>query len=137
MDNLKEPQLLIADDDRDFREAISQVFLRRGYTTSLAADGLEALEIVQQNTTIHLILLDVHMPRLSGLEALQRLRYDCKRSVPCILMSALMDDSIVQRARQFEPAALLSKPFSLAVLTTTVESALRSTYGWNLRSGPC
>jgi len=129
---LKEPQLLIADDDRDFRESIGEVFSRRGYSTRLAADGVEALEIVQESSRLHLILLDVHMPRLTGLEALERLRLDQLTDIPCILMSARMDEDIVQQAQQLKIASLLTKPFSLKALTMTVESVLRSSYGWEV-----
>jgi CheY-like chemotaxis protein len=127
-----EPQLLIADDDRDFRESIGEVFSRRGYVTRLAADGVEALEIVQESSTFHLILLDVHMPRLTGLEALEKLRIEQLSAAPCILMSARMDDWIVQQAQQLQISSLLTKPFSLKSLTTTVESVLRSSYGWDI-----
>jgi len=127
-----EPQLLIADDDRDFRESIGEVFSRRGYSTRLAADGVEALEIVQESSRLHLILLDVHMPRLTGLEALERLRLDQLTDIPCILMSARMDEDIVQQAQQLKIASLLTKPFSLKALTMTVESVLRSSYGWEV-----
>lgn len=127
-----EPQLLIADDDRDFRESIGEVFSRRGYSTRLAADGVEALKIVQESSRLHLILLDVHMPRLTGLETLERLRLDQLTDIPCILMSARMDEYIVQQAEQLKISSLLTKPFSLKALTMTVESVLRSSYGWEI-----
>lgn len=127
-----EPQLLIADDDRDFRESLGEAFSRRGYSTRLAADGLEALEIVQESPRLHLILLDVHMPRLTGLEALATLRVERSTDIPCILMSAQMDDQIVLQAQQLQISSLLTKPFSLRSLTMTVESVLRSSYGWEI-----
>lgn len=129
-----EPKLLIADDDRDFRESLGEVFCRRGYETRLAADGQEALEIVTQSTEIHLVILDIHMPRLSGLEALQQIRWTRSSSLPCILMSARMDEKLVLEAQPLKPAGLLTKPFTLRTLTATVESVLRSNYGWNIDS---
>lgn len=127
-----EPQLLIADDDQDFRESLGEVFTRRGYATRLAADGLEALQIIQDSPGLHLILLDVHMPRLTGLETLQRLRVERSLATPCILMSAQMDECIVRQAKQLQISSLLNKPFSLKALTMTVESVLRSSYGWEM-----
>lgn len=127
-----EPKLLIADDDRDFRESLGEVFCRRGYATCLAADGQEALEIVQCSVELHLVILDIHMPRLGGLEALQQLRGSRGASLPCILMSAKLDDSIVREAEPFKPAGLLSKPFTLRTLTTTVETVLHNSYGWKI-----
>lgn len=127
-----EPKLLIADDDRDFRESLGEVFCRRGYETRLAADGQEALEIVAQSNEIHLVILDIHMPRLSGLEALQQIRWNRSSSLPCILMSAKLDEKIVLEAEPLKPAGLLSKPFTLRTLTTTVETVLRTSYGWEI-----
>ena len=66
------PSLLITDDDRDFRETLRDVFEPRGFHTVLASDGVEALEIVRTRE-IHLVLIDMHMPRLSGMEAIDRI----------------------------------------------------------------
>lgn len=127
-----EPKLLIADDDRDFRESLGEVFNRRGFETQLAADGREALEIVRQAGQIHLLLMDVHMPRLSGLEALQELRRLNQQLAPCILMSAKLDDDIVRKAKILQIEEFLAKPFSLSALTATVETVLRRSYGWQI-----
>lgn len=127
-----EPKLLIADDDRDFRESLSEVFVRRGFATQLAADGCEAVEIVQSNCELHLVLLDVHMPRLSGLEALEKIRQLPEHRLPCILMSAQLDDQIVQQAEVLETASVLSKPFTLRDITGTVEQILHASYGWDV-----
>ncbi len=127
-----EPKLLIADDDRDFRESLAEVFERRGYSTRLASDGAEAVEIVQTSHELHLVLLDVHMPRLTGLQALELIRQSVVTSLPCILMSAKLDDSIVQQAHKLQIASVLSKPFKLRDVTTAVENILRASYGWKL-----
>jgi DNA-binding response OmpR family regulator len=122
-----EPQLLITDDDADFRTSLSEALNRRGYRTVMASDGLEALEVIQHNH-IHLALLDVHMPRLDGLGMLRSLR-DMQSTLPCILMSAKLDDTIVQEARQLRTEQLLSKPFSLSVLAETIRNLLSQCYG--------
>jgi len=127
-----EPNLLIADDDRDFRESLGEVFERRGYRTRLAADGCEAVEIVQANSEIHLVILDFHMPRLTGLQVLEQIRLDAAKRLPCILMSAKLDEAIVQQARQLQTASVLAKPFTLKAVTDTVENILRASYGWPL-----
>ena len=70
---LSTPSLLITDDDRDFRETLSEVFDRRGFRTLLASDGEQALDIARRET-VHLLLTDMHMPRLTGLETIRRIR---------------------------------------------------------------
>ena len=125
-----ETKLLIADDDRDFRESLREVFVRRGFKTQLAADGREAVDIVRSQSGLHLVLLDVHMPRLSGIEALGQIRQLVENTLPCILMSAQFDDQIVRQANLLDTASLLSKPFTMRDLTGTVEQILRHAYGW-------
>ncbi len=127
-----EPNILIADDDRDFRESLGEVFARRGYCTRLAADGREAVDIVQNHAGLHLVILDVHMPRLSGLEALTQIRQVVAVTLPCILMSAQLDEVIVRQAEQLNTASVLSKPFTLRDVTGAVELVLAKSYGWKL-----
>ena len=127
-----EPKLLIADDDRDFRESLGEVFARRGYATRFAADGCEAVEIVQSSGELHLMLMDFNMPRLTGLEALQEIRKSSKCDLPCVLMSAQLDDSIVRQAQQLNISGVLSKPFKLRDVTAIVEDILRTCYGWSI-----
>ena len=64
------PSLLITDDDPGFRETLRVVFEPKGFRTLLASDGEEALKIVHSET-VHVVLLDMHMPRLTGLETLR------------------------------------------------------------------
>lgn len=129
---LSTPQLLIADDDRDFRESLSEVFQRRGFCTHLASDGREAIEIVRSRRDLHLVMLDVHMPRLSGLEAFEQIRTVIHRSLPCIIMTAQLDDSIKRRAEELDIRCLLSKPFTMRDITGTVESIMIQAYGWSI-----
>ena len=126
-----EPQLLITDDDRDFRLSLGEALSRRGYKTVLAADGIEAIEVLSSQR-IHLALFDVHMPRLDGLGALQSLR-NTQPSLPCILMSADLDEAIVARAHQLRTHQLLAKPFSLNLLADTIRLLLEQCYGSNPR----
>jgi CheY-like chemotaxis protein len=120
-------QLLITDDDVDFRHTLSDALTRRGYRTCLAADGVEALEVIEQGG-IHLALFDVHMPRLDGLGALASLRQQA-RQLPCILMSAELDDRILETAHALRAERVLPKPFTLAALVESVRSLLDAAYG--------
>jgi CheY-like chemotaxis protein len=123
---LQHPSLLITDDDSSFRETLQFVLERRGYRTLLAADGEEALEILKRSD-VHLALFDMHMPKLTGLETLRRVRQLHLR-LPCILLSARLDDALIQQARLAEAFSVLSKPISRDTLTSTVELAIRRSY---------
>lgn len=127
---LIDPEILIADDDVDFRSALSEAFERRGFRTTLASDGQEALELVRVKTTLHVALLDVHMPRLTGLEALEEIRRLELPSLPCLFMTAQLDEHIQRRAQALAGSQVLSKPFSLQTVTAAVRELLQRTYGY-------
>jgi CheY-like chemotaxis protein len=120
-------QLLITDDDEDFRATLGDALSRRGFRTQLASDGVEALQVIEHGD-IHLALFDVHMPRLDGLGALQSIRKRTPR-LPCILMTAKLDEGIIARANELGAEAILPKPFSLAAVVEAVRRLLETTYG--------
>ena len=126
--NIDTPSLLITDDDRDFRETLREVFASRGFDTVLAEDGQEALQIVRCRH-IHIVLLDMHMPRLTGLETIRRVK-QLRAVVPCILISAKLDEDLAEEARQADAFTSLSKPISLPEMTQTVSHAMRQTFNW-------
>ena len=122
------PTLLITDDDPGFRETLRVIFEPRGFHTLLAGDGEEALEIVHQER-IHLVLLDMHMPKLTGLETLRQLK-EFRAMLPCILLTAQLDDRIVEQARMAHAYSVLSKTLTLRQITGVVFQALQRTYAW-------
>ena len=124
---LTNPSLLITDDDRDFRETLSEVFGLQGYRTILAGDGEEALAILHREQ-IHVVLLDMHMPRLNGLETV-RLARASRIIAPCILLSAALDESLAEAARSVQVFASLAKPVNFRDVSRIVQDALRTTYG--------
>ncbi len=122
------PSILITDDDVAFRSTLSDMLAPCGYELMIAGDGAEALDIVRRRP-IDLLLCDNHMPRLSGLETIAQLR-QLKKALPCILMSAALDDQIMAEAQLLETFSVLMKPVSRKVLRSTIELALFRTYGW-------
>ena len=127
---LETPRLLITDDDRDLRSTIAGLFQSRGLETLEAADGEEALEIVARQP-VHLLLLDMQMPRLNGLETIRRLKQlDLALPLPWILLSGALDEQIISQARAAAAFSILSKPFRLPELTGAVNGALAQAYNW-------
>lgn len=122
------PSLLITDDDRDFRETLGSVFEVRGFRTLLACDGEQALDIACREP-VHLLLTDMHMPRLDGLETIRRIR-QLRSSLPCILLSARFDELLVEEAKRVEVFSFVPKPVSWRDLAQIVSRAMRTTYGW-------
>lgn len=127
--HLETPRLLITDDDRDFRATLSGVLRDRGLETLEAADGEEALDLLNR-CQVHLLLMDMQMPRLTGLETIRRVRQMAIPALPWILISGALDDTIVAEAQAAAAFSVLPKPLRLPQLTSAVRDALRQAYNW-------
>ncbi len=125
---IEAPRLLITDDDAAFRETLRDVFEPRGFQTRVAADGEEALHIVHREE-IHLVLLDMHMPKLTGLETLRLLK-QFKSLLPIILLSAGLDELLIEQARRAQAFSVLPKPVTGRQITGIVRQALKAAYNW-------
>ncbi len=123
------PSILITDDDLSFRDTVRQTLEPYGYRLTMAADGEEALRILERDD-VHLLLLDMHMPKLTGIETVERARH-LKAPMPWILMSARVDDELLEQARRADAFTVLNKPTSRFAITHNVELALRQAYNWN------
>ncbi|NUQ63957.1 MAG: response regulator [Pirellulales bacterium] len=124
------PSLLITDDDSAFRETLQDVFEPQGFRILLAGDGEEALRIVRRET-VHVLLLDMHMPKLTGLETLHLVKR-IKALMPCIILSADLDDLLVEQARRARAFSVLAKPVTRNQITGVVYEALATTYNWRI-----
>ena len=123
-----QPKLLITDDDRSVRETLGRVFGRYGMDTQLATDGVETLRIAKEQE-IHALLIDLHMPQISGLETIRRLR-EQQGELPCILISGAVTDEVQSRAEEVGAFSVLPKPINFSTLLETVRTALHQAYGW-------
>lgn len=119
--------ILLADDDGASRDALRDIVGPLGLRTFLASDGAEALQIVRQEI-IHVALFDVHMPNLTGLEALQLIR-EFNLVLPVILITADSSPRLKQQAFQAHAYSVIPKPVSKNVVVQTVTRALDRAYG--------
>src|SRR5262245_46803040 len=99
--------ILITDDDRGVREALGEIVETRGFRPVLASHGEEAVEIVQHEP-IHLALLDMQMPRLTGLETLQLVR-QINALLPAILITADATLELMRRAFDAQVVSVVPK----------------------------
>lgn len=114
--------ILLVDDDSDIRGAIAKLLSLEGYRIIEAANGLEALDALNTNE-IHLILLDIMMPKLDGLSALMKIRE--KNNLPIIMLSAKSEDTDKVLGLSMGADDYISKPYSPQVLLARVKSQLR------------
>ena len=112
--------VLIADDDAAFRETLGSVLEPLGVRGCWPPT--EKKPWIVHHEKVHLVLLDMHMPRLTGLETLRRLK-QFKAVLPCILLSARLDEQIVDEARRAHAFSIMSKPVTRVQITTVVGRA--------------
>lgn len=115
-------KLLVVEDDRDTSDGVCEYFCEAGYEVSAAYDGVQAIELAKQGA-YDLVLLDVMLPKLTGLVVLHELRKSS--DVPVIMLTAVGDE--YTQIVSFDAMAddYVTKPFSIVLLQKRVEALLR------------
>ena len=114
--------ILVVDDDREIVESISIFLSGEGYKAIKAYDGLEALEVLNE-TEVHLMILDIMMPKLDGIKTLMKLRES--RNIPVIILSAKSEDHDKIFGLTAGADDYVTKPFNPSELMARVKSQLR------------
>ncbi len=114
--------ILVVDDEKEIRNLIEVYLKNEGYKVLKASNGLEALEIMQNNR-IHLIILDIMMPKMDGIEACMKIRE--KNNMPIIMLSAKNQDMDKILGLSSGADDYMSKPFNPMELVARVKSQLR------------
>ena len=115
----RRPTILVVEDDPDLRLVHSEILSHEGYEVLTAADGIEALEVVETEGPPAMILLDLRMPRMNGWDLANRLRErEGWRDIPIIVVAAHY--RIADEAAAIGAHAFLHKPVSIDVLLKVV-----------------
>ena len=115
-------RILVVDDDRTTRHVLSKVLTSAGFTTSVAKDGVEALKTLRSKR-FDLLLLDVWMPRMNGIELLAKLRTRKTRPRVVVMTSDDAPETLLKVVRE-QAFKYVHKPVESAVLLETVREAL-------------
>ncbi|WP_313130930.1 response regulator transcription factor [Anaerocolumna sp.] len=121
-------KILLVDDNKEIIYTLSKLLEFEGYEVEKAYDGMEALEIIKDNS-IDLILLDVMMPRMNGLTAMMKIREHEK--IPIIILSAKTEESDKVSGLIMGADDYITKPFNTAELMARVQAQLRRYLVWN------
>jgi two-component system alkaline phosphatase synthesis response regulator PhoP len=118
-------RVLVADDEPEVVDLVEMMLeMEGGYSTLSALDGLQTLECIRAERP-DLVLLDVRMPRLSGLAVLDRLRVDpITADIPVIMLSVAATYPDVRTALERGAIAYLAKPFELREMTRLIAQVL-------------
>jgi DNA-binding response OmpR family regulator len=118
------PLILVADDDEDILTLVALRFRRSGLEVILARDGEEALELIKTRAP-DAAVLDIAMPKLTGLEVVRRLRdAEATKSLPIVLLTARAAEKDVELGLEAGADEYITKPFSPQDLYTCVQSVL-------------
>ena len=114
--------ILVCDDDREIVNAIEIYLKNEGYNVFKAYDGIEALDVLEEQE-IHLILMDIMMPRLDGQRATMKIRE--AKNIPIIMISAKGEDYDKITGLNLGADDYITKPFNPLELIARVKSQLR------------
>lgn len=114
--------ILVCDDDKEIVEAIEIYLLQEGHHIFKAYDGVEAINVLKSND-IHLLIIDVMMPRLDGIHATLKIREES--SIPIIILSAKSEDNDKILGLNIGADDYVTKPFNPLELVARVRSNLR------------
>ena len=114
--------ILVVDDDKDIVTTLKIQLEREGYTVLCAYNGLEALEILESQT-VHLMLLDIMMPKMDGFSAIMKIRE--RQNIPILVMSAKSEESDKILGLSIGADDYITKPFQYKEVLARVKSQLR------------
>ena len=118
-------RLLVVEDDKTLREGIGEYLAEFGYTVIEAEDGREAIS--KFNNDINLIILDIQIPFVNGLDVLKEIRK--KSKVPVLILTAFSDEEYKIEAFTNLADGYIEKPFSLPVLKARIDSLMKKNFG--------
>lgn len=122
------PTILIVDDELSMREFLKILLEKEGYTALTASDGEKAFEVIKNNK-IDLVISDIRMPGMGGLELLDRVKKD-KNKLPFIMITAFASPEDAVQAMKNGAYDYITKPFKVSEINTIIASALSSTSTW-------
>lgn len=117
-------KILVVEDDEVIREGVSEYLREFNYTVIEAKDGREALQ--KFDSSVNLVILDIQIPFISGLEVLKEIRK--KSNLPVLMLTAFGDEEFKIEAFTHLADGYMEKPFSLPVLKVRIDSLIKKSY---------
>jgi two-component system, chemotaxis family, chemotaxis protein CheY len=114
------PSILVIDDSMMVRKQVGNALKTQGYAILEAVDGVDALSKLETNPATRLVVCDVNMPRMNGLEFLEQLSAR-KCSVPVVMLTTEGQPELIQRAKALGAVGWLVKPFKPELLLATAK----------------
>jgi len=123
-------KILCVDDEDPIRKLCTVYLAKRGYRVEAVSNGVEALKLIESKGPPDLVVTDVNMPLMNGLELVKRLREDRRTArTPIIVLSAAKQEQDILAGYSHGADDYIGKPIDLAVLAAKIETILRQTRG--------
>ena len=113
--------ILVVDDEEALRTLAAKLIAKRGYNVLTAASGTDALEVLSGEVHIDLLVLDIVMPGLSGLETLQEIRRRGRKDLPVVLLTGQAKDEHILSGYKQGADCYITKPLQPAQLLNIVD----------------
>ena len=119
----KEKKILLVDDEQDFLQLMKFWLESKGYSIVTARDGETAIDLVKKEE-LNIILIDLRMPKIDGVETIKRIR-EFNKNIPIIVISAYVDDPRAAEAMKYGISGIFCKHKDFQEGLSLLESALR------------
>ncbi len=114
--------ILVVDDSGTVRQQVSMALKQAGFETAQASDGREGLSMVDSNRNISMVISDVNMPNMNGLEMVEKIKSKPEnKSLPIIMLTTEGQPAMIKRAKEAGAVGWIVKPFNAGQLIQTVK----------------
>ena len=118
------PAILVVDDDPEMLDIMDSLLADEGYTVFTAENGVEALEAARDHLP-SLILLDIHMPEMDGLQACKELKSDeTTKSIPIVMLTVAGEMNEIEKAMRYGAQTYVTKPCAKEQILKIVQDIL-------------
>ena len=113
-------RVLIVDDNKSLCRVLSYILNQKGYATTIASDGLEAIKLAEE-TSFDIILMDIRMPHMNGVEAFKEIK-KLRPDAAVVMMTAYSVEELVQEALEEGALGIVYKPLDTEKIVTLIET---------------
>ncbi len=126
-------KILVADDEADIQDTLPDVLMDRGYEVATAKDGQEAIELVREKGLFDIIMLDIRMPRLGGIETLKAIK-DMYPEAIVIMLTAYVSIETAIEAIKHGASGYITKPIDIDEMFSAIERAVeKKRMAWEIK----
>jgi len=120
--------ILVVDDSETVRQHVRECLEHAGFAVIEASDGVEGLEVVESTPDLSLVMLDVNMPRMGGLDMLERMQQQ-NRTPPVLVLTSEAQPALIERAKAAGAKGWLVKPVKPDLLVAAIGKVTKSAAG--------